>query len=115
MLVLGVVLVVVALAVLVAALVGGSNEGARFDLGIFEVETNTLGVFLLGAATVFLLFLGLLLAQAGLRRSARRRKEQRELNRRSDKLAAREAERPPADDPERRPDPSSADRSGPRG
>ena len=88
MLVLGLILVLVATGALVAALVGGSNDPAQFDLGLFDVQTNTLGVFLIGAATVLLLVLGLELIRAGLRRASRRRQERKQLKR----LEAREAE-----------------------
>ena len=77
MLVLGLILVLVATGALVAALVGGSNDPAQFDLGLFDVQTNTLGVFLIGAATVLLLVLGLELIRAGLRRASRRRQGRR--------------------------------------
>lgn len=93
MLVLGLVLVVIAAVALVAAFAGGSNDPATFDLGIFDVETNTLGVFLLGAATVLLLVIGLGLIRSGVRRSNRRRKDKKQLSLRADKLETLEADR----------------------
>ncbi len=81
MLALGIVLIVVAAFLVIAAVVGGSNDQATFDLGLFDVETNTLGVFLLGAATVLLLVVGFELTRTGARRTNRRRKEHRELSR----------------------------------
>lgn len=87
MLVLGLVLILVSAIVLVAALAGGSNDPATFDLGLFDVQTNTLGVFLLGSATVLLLVMGLELTRSGVRRANRRRKEQKKFQRLSQKYA----------------------------
>lgn len=81
MLVLGIILVVVSVLFLVAALTGGSNEPASFDLGIFDVETSTLGIFLIGAVTVLLFAMGLELIRSGLRRTARQRRDKKDLNR----------------------------------
>ncbi len=93
MLALGIILVLVAAAVLIAALFGGSGSGepAGFDLGAVNVETNTFGVFLAGALTLLLLVAGLALISAGMRRARRRRQEKKELNRLSQKLEAHEA------------------------
>jgi hypothetical protein len=87
MLVLGLVLILVSAIALVAALAGGSNDPATFDLGLFDVQTNTLGVFLLGSATVLLFVMGLELTRSGVRRANRRRKEQKEYQRLSQKYA----------------------------
>lgn len=86
---LGIIIVLIAAGVLLAALFGGSNQPATFDLGVVEVETNTLGVFLLGAFTLLLLVVGLILMQGGLRRMNRRRQERKELTR-LQKLEAQE-------------------------
>jgi hypothetical protein len=92
MLVLGLILILFSAAALVAAMVGGSNNPANFDLGIFNIETNTLGVFLLGAATVLLFVMGLELTRSGVRRATKRRRDAKQLGRRTDELETREAE-----------------------
>ncbi|MDQ3616341.1 MAG: hypothetical protein M3393_06915 [Actinomycetota bacterium] len=94
MLALGLVLVVISVAALVAALAGGSNDPVTFDLGLFAVETKALGVFLLGAATVLLFVMGLELIRSGVRLTNRRRKEHKELNRLSAQKETGE-DRPP--------------------
>jgi len=81
MLALGIILVLLAGGVIVAALFGGAGQTASFDLGVVDVETNTLGVFLLGAGTLLLLVIGLGLIRSGLARARRRRQERKELNR----------------------------------
>lgn len=90
MLALGIILVLLAVGAFLAALVGGSDERAFFDLGVFSVETNTLGVFLIGAATVLLLVVGLELVRVGARRANRHRREKKELGRLQGELASRE-------------------------
>lgn len=90
MFVLGIILLLVAVGVLVAVLSGGSNQPATFDLGLVAIQTNTLGVFLLGAATVLLLVVGLMLLVAGIRRGRRRRQERKKLNRLTEQLETRE-------------------------
>jgi uncharacterized membrane protein len=89
MLALGLILIVISAIALLAALAGGSNDPAKFDLGIFDVQTNTMGVFLIGAATVLLFVMGLELTRSGVRRANRRRKEQKEYRRLSDKYTER--------------------------
>ncbi len=91
MLALGLVLLVLAAIAVTAALLGGSNDRATFDLGIFDVETNTLGVFLVGVTTALLLVVGLELVRSGIRRSNRRRREHRELSTLAEETGAREA------------------------
>jgi hypothetical protein len=78
MIVLGVVLVVLAVAVVFAAVLGGTDTSASLDLGVLQVDSNALGVFLLGCATVLVLVAGLELIRTGARRSWRRRQELRE-------------------------------------
>jgi hypothetical protein len=85
MLALGLILVIIASLALIAALTGGSNDAATFDLGLFDVQTNTMGVFLIGAATVLLFVSGLELVRSGLRRANRRRKEKKEYRRLSER------------------------------
>jgi hypothetical protein len=95
MLVLGIILILIAAGLLVAALLGGrsSGEPAGFDLGAVHVDTNTITLFLAGAVTVVILVVGLGLVQAGLRRARRRRQERKELNRLK-KVEAQEAATP---------------------
>lgn len=85
MLALGLILIVVAAVALVAALAGGSNDPATFDLGLFNVQTNTLGVFLIGAATVLIFVMGLEFTRSGLRRANRHRKEKKDYHQLSER------------------------------
>ncbi len=93
MLVLGIILVLLAGGAFVAALAGGSNQPAAFDLGLVDIKTNTLGVFLFGAVTVLLLAIGLWLIRAGIGHARRRRQEKKELNRLTTELEARDTRR----------------------
>jgi hypothetical protein len=93
MLVLGIILVLVASLALIAALTGGSTQDVVFSLGIIEVTTTPMIVFLIGAATVLVFVMGLELIRSGLRRASKRRKERKELNRLSQQLEARETEK----------------------
>lgn len=97
MLVLGLILIVVSALALIAALVGGSNDPATFDLGLFNVQTNTLGVFLIGAATVLLFVMGLELTRSGVRRANRRRKEKKEYHRLAERYDRKDAAEESAD------------------
>ncbi|HET6625040.1 MAG TPA: hypothetical protein VFG63_01505 [Nocardioidaceae bacterium] len=93
MLVLGLILILLSAVALIAAVAGGSNDPANFDLGIFDVQTNTMGVFLIGAGTVLLFVMGLELTRSGLRRANRRRKEQKEYTRLSERYGEGSDER----------------------
>lgn len=93
MLALGIILVLLAAAAILAALFGGTVEPLVFELGAFNVTTNTLTVFVAGALTVLVLVVGLGLIRAGLRRARQRRQEKKELNRLASKLEEREATR----------------------
>lgn len=77
MIVLGVVLIVLAAVVVLAAVFGGSGSPAALDLGVLNVDTTALGVFLLGAGTLLVLAAGLELVRTGTRRGYARRKELR--------------------------------------
>lgn len=79
MLALGIILVLIAAGAAIAAVFGGAGQPATFDLGVVEVQTNTLGSFLLGAVTVVILVIGLALIRAGAARARRRRQERKEL------------------------------------
>jgi uncharacterized membrane protein YciS (DUF1049 family) len=78
MTVIGVLLMVIAALVVIAVLVGGSGENALLDMGLFDISTSTMGVFLFGAATVLIFASGMELLRSGLRRSLRRRRELKE-------------------------------------
>jgi uncharacterized membrane protein len=90
MLVLGIVLVIIATALVVAALFGGTEQSASFDLGAVGIDTTTFSAFLAGAVTVVILVAGLGLIQSGVRRARRRRQDKKELNRLSKKVEAQE-------------------------
>ncbi len=75
MIAIGVVLILVALAVIAAAVFGGSQQDATLELGVVQVDTSALGIFLLGAGTLLVFAAGLELLRSGLQRGYRRRKE----------------------------------------
>lgn len=93
MLAVGLILVVLATLLLLAALFGGSDEQIQFDLGPIGLDMTPMVVFLLGAATVLVFVMGLELIRSGVRRARRRRKDTKELNRLTEKLEQREADR----------------------
>jgi membrane protein implicated in regulation of membrane protease activity len=92
MFVLGLILILLAAALLLGALVGGADDRAAFDVGSLTMSMSTTVVFLLGALTLLLLILGLGMIRSAARRAAARRKESKELSRLSAKLDEREAE-----------------------
>ncbi len=110
MLVLGLLLIVLAVAVLVAVILAGSDDPAlRFDVGFLDASISTLAIFVIGAVTMLLLVLGLTLMRAGTRRANQRRKDSKELSRLNKKLGAQEAkteasQRELADQQRRHPD-----------
>lgn len=80
MLILGILLIAVALVVFGYMFFGTSDLAPMdIDLGIFTVQLTPLHLYLLGAATLVVLTLGLLTLVAGLRASRRRRREVKEL------------------------------------
>lgn len=81
MLALGIILILLAAGMVYVVFAGATEQTAVFDLGAFNLEMNTLGVFVAGGATVLVLVLGLALLRAGLRSANRRRKEKKELKR----------------------------------
>lgn len=89
MLALGIILVLLAAAALLAVGLGGADQRAFVDLGLFGVETTTLGVFLMGALTVLALVVGVGLTRAGARRANQHRRQKKELNRLQGELQAR--------------------------
>jgi len=93
MLALGLVLVALAAVLVTVAIVGGAAQEARFDLGAFDIETNTLVVFLMGAATLLVFVAGLELIRSGVRRARQHRHDKKELDRLSSELEEREGHR----------------------
>jgi len=96
MLVLGLILVALAVLALVAAFLGDSGERITFDLGSVGLDMTPAVVFLLGAASVLTLVIGLGLIRSGVRGAQRRRKKSKELTRLSEKLDAKERDEPAA-------------------
>lgn len=80
MLILGLLLIVAAAVVFGYMFFGTSDlEPLDIDLGVFTVQLTPLHLYLLGAATLVVLALGLLALAAGMRTSRRRRQEVKEL------------------------------------
>lgn len=80
MLVLGLLLIVVAAVVFGYMFFATKDlEPMDIDLGVFTVELTPLHLYLLGAATLALLALGLMALAAGMRASRRRHQEVKEL------------------------------------
>ncbi len=92
MFVLGLILILLAAGLLIGAMVWGADDRATFDVGSLNTSMSTTVVFLLGALTLLLLIIGLSMLRTAGRRAATRRKEHKELSRRSAKLDEREAE-----------------------
>jgi ABC-type Fe3+ transport system permease subunit len=90
MIVLGLLLILIALGVLLALLFGGADDRADYVVGGLELEVSTMTVFLLGGATVLVFVVGLSMVRSGSRRAAKRRKDQKELDRLSAKLEKKE-------------------------
>jgi uncharacterized membrane protein YciS (DUF1049 family) len=116
MIVLGIILVVVAGALIAAAVINGSDP-AVLDFSAFKVHTTEAAVFGVGAATVFALVIGTWFLQKGLASRRRRRREVKELrkqvvirDRQAAELKARqanEAEHREGDDSDTAPDSTS--------
>lgn len=80
MLILGLLLIIAALVVFGYMFLGTNDLDAMdIDLGIFTVQLTPLHLYLLGAATLIVLVLGLLALAAGMRAARRRRREVKEL------------------------------------
>lgn len=88
MLALGIILVLAAAAVVLAAVFGGATVPLVFELGAFEVRTTTFSVFLAGALTLLTLVVGLAMIRSGVRRARRRRQEKKELTRLAHRMEA---------------------------
>lgn len=88
MLILGLLLMAVALVVFGYLLFGTQDlDPLQIDLGVFTVHLTPMHLYLLGAATLVVLVLGLLFLTLGLRAQRRRRREVKEL-----RAAVREGE-----------------------
>ena len=93
MLVIGLLLVLVAIALTVGAVYDGA-EPATVELLGTELDTTVAGVFFTGAGTTLLLFLGLMLMKAASARSRKRRAERKEdKTRHRDSVSRLEQER----------------------
>lgn len=79
MLALGLLLIVIAVAVIVAVLLGANSLPVGFDLQILEIETTPIGVFGLGALTLLVLMFGLLAIRLGTRKGLQHRRDRKEL------------------------------------
>ncbi|WP_162802170.1 hypothetical protein [Ornithinimicrobium murale] len=80
MLILGLLLTAAALIVFGYMLFGTQDlDPLRIDLGVFAVELTPMHLYLLGAATLVVLVLGLFVLTLGLRAQRRRRREVKEL------------------------------------
>lgn len=93
MLVLGLVLIVAAVAIGAGAVFDGS-EAASVELLGTTVDTTVAGVFFAGAATMLLFMLGVLLLVSSMGRARRKRQDRKETKRRErDSVRALEEER----------------------
>jgi len=109
MLVLGLILILLAVAVVAVVALGGGNDPTALEIGFIEASMSTFAVFLLGAATLLLLVFGASLVRSGTRRAGQRRKDSKELSRLNKKLGTQEtkapaSERELADQQRRHPD-----------
>jgi membrane protein implicated in regulation of membrane protease activity len=93
MLVLGIILLLFVAVVFVGVLLGGGGQ-PTVDLGALHVSTTTAVIFVAGAATVVLAFLGLWLIAGGARRANKRRRDRKELSRLTKKLEGQQASEP---------------------
>ncbi len=81
MLVLGLVLIALAAVVIVILLAAGANAPVVVALGNVSWDTSAMAVFLCGVAAMVLLGAGLYLVQVNARRSRRRRRENKQVDR----------------------------------
>lgn len=93
MFVLGLILILLAGLLILAAVMGGADDAASFDIGSLELTgLNIAVVFLTGALTLLVLVIGLGCLRVAARRSRARRQGAKELQKVSAKLEQREAE-----------------------
>jgi membrane protein implicated in regulation of membrane protease activity len=101
MVVLGLLLILVAVGAAVVLAMAPAATSQVIDLSVLDVTATPLGVFIAGALSVVLFGLGLTLIRRGARRSARKRKELKQLRRENVDAAttrAADRERAGADD-----------------
>jgi hypothetical protein len=90
MIVLGLLLILVAVGAAVVLAMAPSATSQVIDLSVLNVKASPLAVFIAGALSVILLGLGLALISRGTRRSARKRKELKELRKENAIAATRD-------------------------
>ena len=105
MIVLGALLVLLAIAAFVAAIARGGRP-ASLDLGVVNVNTTVLMVFLAGALSLLVLVVGLSMLASGLKRERRRRQEVKALRQQAESAPARQSTERQAPPPRREPEPS---------
>jgi uncharacterized membrane protein len=93
MLVLGLILILVAAAVIVTAVAGGTSETTNFSAGGVHISMNSMTVFFVGAATLLVIMLGLAMVRSGAARANRRRKDTKKLKKLSAKVDKQEVEK----------------------
>lgn len=81
------ILMLIAVLFVIAAIFGGGSS-ASLDLGAFNIDTNSTGVFFLGMATLLVLGLSLGMFRTAVRRTNARRSERRQLGELNEKLEA---------------------------
>jgi len=90
MIVLGLLLILVAVGAAVVLAMAPSATSQVIDLSVLDVKASPLAVFIAGALSVVLFGLGLALISRGARRSARKRKELKELRKENAIAATRD-------------------------
>ncbi len=78
MVIAGLLLIILAGIVIAAGVLGGSGAAALEFSGLSMSATSST-IFLMGAGSAFLLFLGIVMMRSGMRRAGERRREQRRL------------------------------------
>lgn len=87
MLIAGLLLLLIAVAMVCVALFGGA-DAATLDLGPINLETNATVVFFLGMATLLLFVCSVMLFRSAGRRAAARRRDRKKVSELSEKLQA---------------------------
>jgi ABC-type nickel/cobalt efflux system permease component RcnA len=90
--VLGILMVTLAVLVILAAVTRAGNDEAVLNLGVIDVNTTALGIFLAGAVTLLILVLGLWLIASGLRHARQKRSEVKRLRREAEESNQRSSE-----------------------
>jgi hypothetical protein len=85
----GLVLLLIAVLIVIAAVVNGGDP-ASLDLQLFTIKTNVTGVFVAGAITLLLAVLGAALVAYGLRYDKQRRAQIRDLRKRASRSEERD-------------------------